>query len=68
MSFHVGIDVDIVENKIKSLLAQYQSDRRKVAEAKKSGSGADDIKVPKCFAYQRFTFLYGINKQKSNRR
>jgi hypothetical protein len=62
MSLHTGIVVDIVEQKIKSLLAQYRRERIKVAEAKKSGSDADDIKVPKWFAYQRFKFLDGINK------
>jgi hypothetical protein len=30
-SFHIGVDVDIVEKKIKSLLAQYRRERRKVA-------------------------------------
>jgi hypothetical protein len=62
ISFHMGVDVDIIEKKVKSLLAQYRRERRKVADAKKSGSGADDIKVLEWFAYQRFTFLVGINK------
>jgi hypothetical protein len=55
---------------MKSLLAQYRRERRKVADAKKSGSDTDDIKVPKCFAYQMFTFFDGINKQEKqqNRR
>jgi hypothetical protein len=48
--------VDITEKKVKSLLAQYRRERRKVADAKKSGRGAEDIEVPKWFAYQRFTF------------
>jgi hypothetical protein len=67
ISFHIEVDVNIVEKKIKSLLAQYRRERRKVADAKKSGSGADDTKVPKWFAYQRFTFLDGINKPKEKK-
>jgi hypothetical protein len=55
ISFHIVIHVDIVEKKVKSLLAVYRCERRKEADAKNSGSGADDIKVPKWFAYQRFT-------------
>jgi hypothetical protein len=39
MSFHIGVDV--VEKKMKSLLAQYWRERKKGADAKKSGSGAD---------------------------
>jgi hypothetical protein len=62
ISFHIGVDVDVVEKKMKSLLAQYRRERRKVSNAKKSGSDADDIQVPKWFAYQRFTFFDGINK------
>jgi hypothetical protein len=61
ISFHIGIDVDIVEKKIKSLLAQYRRERRKVADAMKSGS-ADDVNVPKRFAYKRFAF-FGWNQQ-----
>jgi hypothetical protein len=67
ISFPTGDDVDIIEKKVKSLLAQYRRERRKVADAKKSGSGADDIKVPKRFAYQRFTFLDGINKPRETK-
>jgi hypothetical protein len=62
--FHIGVDVNIIEKKMKSLLAQYRHERRKVANAKKSRSGAEDIKVPKWFAYQRFTFLDRINKSR----
>jgi hypothetical protein len=40
ISFNIGVDVDIVEKKMKSLLAQYRRERRKVADAKKSGSAA----------------------------
>jgi hypothetical protein len=47
ISFHMEVDVDIIEKKLKSLLAQYRRERRKVTDAKKSGSGAEDIKVPK---------------------
>jgi hypothetical protein len=70
ISFHIAVDADIIEKKVKSLLAQYRHERRKVADAKKSGSGADDIKVPKWFACQRLTFLDGINKPRKpkNRR
>jgi hypothetical protein len=39
--------VGIVEKKMKYRLAQYQHERRKVADAKKFGSGADNVKVPK---------------------
>jgi hypothetical protein len=67
ISFHIGVDVDIIEKKVKSLLAQYRRERRKVADAKKSGSGAEDIKVPEWFAYQRFTFLDGINKPRKTK-
>jgi hypothetical protein len=31
ISFHVGIDVDVVEKRSKSLTAQYRRERRKVA-------------------------------------
>jgi hypothetical protein len=67
ISFPTGVDVDIIEKKMKSLLAQYRRERRKVTDAKKSGSGADDIKVPKWFAYQRFAFLDGINKPRKTK-
>jgi hypothetical protein len=67
ISFHMGADVGIIENKVKSLLAQYRRERRKVTDAKKSGSGAEDIKVPKWFAYQKFTFLDGINKPRETK-
>jgi hypothetical protein len=53
----------LLKKKIKFLLVQYRHKRRrKVAGTKKSGSGADDVKVLKWFAYQRFTFLDVINK------
>jgi hypothetical protein len=56
----MGVD----ENRMKFLLFQYRrKKKRKLADAKKSGSGANDIKVHKWFVYQRFTFLVGINKQ-----
>jgi hypothetical protein len=67
ISFHMGIDVDIVEKKTKYLLAHSQHERRKVADTKKCGIGADDIKVPKWFACQRFTFLDGNKKPKRMR-
>jgi hypothetical protein len=38
---HIGVDVDIVKKKMKSLLAQYRRVRRRVSDAKKSGSVAD---------------------------
>jgi hypothetical protein len=63
----MGVDVVIVGKKIKSLLAQYRRERRNVADAKKSGSGAEYIKVPKWFVYQRFTFLDGINKPRKTK-
>lgn len=55
--------MDIAEDKMKSLLIQYRRDTRKVAETKKYGGGADDIKAPKRFAYRLLTFLEGINKR-----
>lgn len=58
----IEIVVDIVERKVKSLLTSYRRERRKVADANKSEIGADDIEVPKWFAYRRFTFLDGFNK------
>jgi hypothetical protein len=67
ISFHVGIDADIVEKRMRSLPAQYRCNRRKVAENKKSGSGADDTKVPKWFAYQRLKFVDGINKPRKTK-
>jgi hypothetical protein len=67
ISFPTGVDVGSSEKKTKSLLAQYRRERRKVADAKKSGSDADDIKVRKWFAYQRFTFLDEINKPRKTK-
>jgi hypothetical protein len=42
--FHTGIDTYIVEEKMKSLLVLHMRQRRKVADAKKSGISADDLK------------------------
>jgi hypothetical protein len=39
------IDVDIFEKKMESPMAQYGLERRKVDETKKSGIGADYVKV-----------------------
>jgi hypothetical protein len=41
VSFHIGTDVDFVEKRIKSL--RDQRERRKAADAKKSGCVADDM-------------------------
>jgi hypothetical protein len=60
--------MDVIEKRMRPLLSQYRSKRGKAADAKNSGSGADDIKVPKWFAYQRFTFLVGIHKPKKKNR
>jgi hypothetical protein len=38
-----------LKRKLNILVAEYQWERRKVADAKKSASGADDIKVPKWY-------------------
>lgn len=42
---------------IKSLLAQYQRERRKVGDVENSGRGAKDMAVPKWVSCQRFTFF-----------
>jgi hypothetical protein len=47
---------------MKSLFFEYRHENKKAVESKKFGSGDDDIKAPKYFAYQLFIFLDGIKK------
>jgi hypothetical protein len=52
---------------MKSALAHYRREGRRVSDAKKSRSGANGMIVPKWFAYQRFTFFDGINKPRKTK-
>lgn len=55
------------EQKMKSILAAYRREKKKVTNAKKSGSGAEEMYEPKWFAYQHMRFMHNVNRQRATR-
>lgn len=51
ISFHIGVDVDIVEKLMKSRLPQHWRQGIRVVDAKRSGSGAVCMRITKWFVY-----------------
>ena len=49
------LKVNVAElKKMNSLLATYRKVRQKIIDPGRSGSGAEEVNSPNCFAYQRF--------------
>lgn len=68
---NIGINMEStaeeVEKKIKSLLAAYRREKKKVIESTKSGSATDNIYEPKWYGYKHMKFLNDINRPKKTR-
>ena len=56
-----------VENKMKSMLAAYRREKKKVMDSTKSGAGTDNIYIPKWYAYKHMKFLSDINRPRKTR-
>ncbi|CAF4948367.1 unnamed protein product [Pieris macdunnoughi] len=50
-----------IERKLKNLSSHYFREKRKYEESKRSGSGRDDVQLPKWFAYKALSFLNDKN-------
>ncbi|CAG5013620.1 unnamed protein product [Parnassius apollo] len=50
-----------IERKLKNLSSHYFREKRKYEESKKSGSGREDVQLPKWFAYKALSFLNDKN-------
>ncbi|XP_039764398.1 uncharacterized protein LOC120636901 [Pararge aegeria] len=50
-----------IERKLKNLSSHYFREKRKFEESKRSGSGRDDVQLPKWFAYKALSFLNDKN-------
>lgn len=46
-----------IERKLKNLSSHYFREKRKYEESEKSGSGREDVQLPKWFAYKALSFL-----------
>jgi hypothetical protein len=68
ISFHIGTDVDIVEKKMKSLLAQYRREKEKKLTPRRR-SDADDIKVPNGLLIKgSYFFMESTSQEKQENR
>ncbi|KAF9406100.1 hypothetical protein HW555_013406 [Spodoptera exigua] len=54
-----------IERKLKNLSSHYFREKRKYEESKRSGSGRDDVQLPKWFAYKALSFLNNKNAPSS---
>ncbi|KAF9424300.1 hypothetical protein HW555_000439 [Spodoptera exigua] len=54
-----------IERKLKNLSSHYFREKRKYEESKRSGSGRDDVQLPKWFAYKALSFLNDKNAPSS---
>ncbi|CAG5033251.1 unnamed protein product [Parnassius apollo] len=50
-----------IERKLKNLTSHYFREKRKYEESKRSGSGREDVQLPKWFAYKALSFLNDKN-------
>uniref|UniRef100_A0A8D8YS81 MADF domain-containing protein n=1 Tax=Cacopsylla melanoneura TaxID=428564 RepID=A0A8D8YS81_9HEMI len=61
------VSVDVLEKKLKSLLAAYRREKRKEADSRTSGVGTEDVYRSKWFAYKAMDFLKDYNKPRKTR-
>ena len=64
---NLEINAADAEQKMKSILAAYRREKKKVTDAKISGSGAEEMYEPKWFAYQHMKFMHNINRPRATR-
>ncbi|XP_053978114.1 uncharacterized protein LOC128876038 [Hylaeus volcanicus] len=67
ISEHFSTNLKEVEKKMKSLLAAYRRERKKILDSKRSGSGIGATYESKWFAYKHMKFLHDINKPRAIR-
>lgn len=60
-----GVDKNEIERKWKNLTSHFWREKKKEAETKRTGSGADEPYVSKWFAYQPMNFLGDKNKPRN---
>lgn len=62
-----GLTVEDVKNKIKILRTNYKTELNKIIKSEKSGSGAEDIYIPRVFWFKKAdSFLRGVSTAKES--